>query len=147
MEDVAKAAGVSRKTVYNVINNKGSVSKDVRLKVEKCIMNLDYKTSIVAQSLKTGNTNLIGVVLPDLYHPAYVSFLESVEREARLTGYNIIACNYDYHVKLEDYYFDMLYKRNVDGILYNNFILDDSDYDCRTNVLKADCQINCNFTP
>ena len=137
MEDVARAAGVSRKTVYNVLNNKGSMSEEVKARVLKSVKELNYKTSIVAQSLKTGKTNLIGVVLPDMYHPAYVSILQSIEMIARKKGYNIIACNYDYKVKLEDYYFDMLYKRNVDGIIYQPFILDNIDYDYRTNVLKA----------
>ena len=137
MEDVAKAAGVSRKTVYNVINNRGSVSEKVRDRVKKTVKALNYKPSIAAQSLKTGKTNLIGVVLPDLYHPAYVSILHSIESEARKRGYNIIACNYDYKAELEEYYFDMLYKRNVEGIIYQPFILDDKDYDYRTNVNKS----------
>ena len=138
MEDVAKAAGVSRKTVYNVLNNNSDMmSKEVREQVLKCVKELNYKPSIAAQSLKTGKTNLIGVVLPNLYHPSYVAQLVDIEVEARKMGYNIIACNYDYKTDLEDYYFDMLYKRNVDGIIYQPFILDNINYDIRTNVIKA----------
>ncbi|MBQ0104859.1 MAG: LacI family DNA-binding transcriptional regulator, partial [Armatimonadetes bacterium] len=118
MKEVAEKAKVSRKTVYNVINKKGSYSKEVEEKVNNAIKELNYKGSLIAKSLRTGKTNLIGVVMPDIIHPSYSQFLVSFEKEARLNDYNIIICIYDYKKEQEAYYFEMLYKRGVDGIAY-----------------------------
>ena len=65
-EDVAIAAGVSRKTVSNVVNRYPHVSKDVIRRVEAAIVELSYTPNHAARSLRTGRTRTIQLVIPEL---------------------------------------------------------------------------------
>ena len=126
--DVAKEAGVTRQTVYNVLNFPEKVSKKSIKKVEDAIKKLNYRPSFVARSLVTGKTDTIGLVLPETVNPTYSEMLEFIEKYTREKGYNTIICITDYKEELEKYYLDMLYKRNVDGIIICPFVLDSETY-------------------
>lgn len=65
-EDVAIVAGVSRKTVSNVVNRYPHVSKDVIKRVEAAIAELGYTPNHAARSLRTGKTRTIQLVIPEL---------------------------------------------------------------------------------
>lgn len=65
IKDVAKAAGVSIGTVSNVINGK-AVNEEIIRRVEAAIADLDYSPKTAAQKLKSSNTNVVGVMLPDI---------------------------------------------------------------------------------
>ena len=132
MEDVAREAGVARKTVYNVLNYPEKVSDKSKKKVNDAIKKLDYRGSYIAKSLVTGKTDTIGLILPEVYSPYYSRSLGIIETKAREAGYNTIICCVNNDLNLQHYYLDMLYKRNVDGIIIcpvimNNLQLDFSD--------------------
>ena len=63
MDDIAQLAGVSKASVSRVINNK-QVSPEIRAKVEKIINELHYQPNLIAQSLTTKTTNVIGLIIP-----------------------------------------------------------------------------------
>lgn len=65
-EDVAVVAGVSRKTVSNVVNRYPHVSKDVVKRVEAAIVQLGYTPNHAARSLRMGKTRTIQLVIPEL---------------------------------------------------------------------------------
>lgn len=64
--DVAIRAGVSRKTVSNVVNRYPHVSKDVMRRVDAAIEELGYTPNHAARSLRTGRTRTIQLVIPEL---------------------------------------------------------------------------------
>jgi DNA-binding LacI/PurR family transcriptional regulator len=80
--DVAKAAGVSQKTVPRVFNNEPYVSADVRARVLEAAEQLGYRLNPAARALASGRTRSIGVVAlgTALYGPA--SLLVGIERAA-----------------------------------------------------------------
>ena len=59
LHDVAKLAGVSFKTVSNVINEHPHVAEATRIKVEAAIKQLDYRPNRSARSLRSGRTGAI----------------------------------------------------------------------------------------
>ncbi len=63
MNDIAQLAGVSKASVSRVINNK-PVSTEIREKIEKIINELHYQPNLIAQSLTTKKTNVIGLIIP-----------------------------------------------------------------------------------
>ena len=72
MRDVAAKAGVSVATVSHVINNTRFVADSTREKVQAAIQELNYNPDTMARIFKTGRTNLVGFVVPnisDLRHP------------------------------------------------------------------------------
>lgn len=69
IKDVAREAGVSIKTVSNVVNHTGSMRQQTRERVEKSMRELGYKVNVSARSLKTGVSNLIGLGIFDFSQP------------------------------------------------------------------------------
>lgn len=65
ISDVAKLAGVSKKTVSRVLNNEASVKADTRQQVQIAIEQLGYKPDLSARRLRTGQTFLLAILYPD----------------------------------------------------------------------------------
>lgn len=66
LHDVARLAGVSIKTVSNVVNDHPQLRDDTRLKVQAAIDALDYRPNLTARNLRSGRTGAIGLALPEL---------------------------------------------------------------------------------
>jgi len=120
MRDIAKIAGVSVQTVSNVINNRDTaISGKTKKKILKLIEKHDYKPSKVAQSLRRGRTETIGLVVPDMvYHPFYPKIFDVIESELRNRGFNIVLFNTRENILLEEKAVDELLKHKVDGIIF-----------------------------
>lgn len=90
IKDVAAIAGVSFTTVSHVVNNSRPVSAEVRLKVERAILELDYVPSAVARSLKARNTLTIGLLVPNATNPYFAELARGWKTGVRRTA---IACS------------------------------------------------------
>jgi DNA-binding LacI/PurR family transcriptional regulator len=66
VRDVARRAGVSPKTVSNVVNGTFPVSPQTRTRVEEALSALDYVPNLSARGLRNGRTGVIALALPDL---------------------------------------------------------------------------------
>ena len=62
LQDVAKRAGVSVKTVSRVVNNQGEISEATRKHVQTAINELGYRPNILARSLVNQRSNTLGVL-------------------------------------------------------------------------------------
>ena len=69
VRDVARRAGVSPKTVSNVVNGTIGVSPKTRMRVEAALVELDYVPNLSARGLRNGRTGVIALALPDLTTP------------------------------------------------------------------------------
>ncbi|MFT3889423.1 MAG: LacI family DNA-binding transcriptional regulator [Arachnia sp.] len=90
MQDVAKLAGVSAKTVSNVVNNHPQVSTATKEKVRKAIEKLGYEVNLTARNLRQGRTGLIGLALPELKLPYFAELADSIIREAEAVGLRVM---------------------------------------------------------
>jgi LacI family repressor for deo operon, udp, cdd, tsx, nupC, and nupG len=66
MKDVADHAGVSIRTVSNVVNDFPYVSDEMRRKVQSSLDELGYSMNPVAKGLRSGRTDMIALVVPQL---------------------------------------------------------------------------------
>ena len=66
MKDVAALAGVSPKTVSNVVTGTFAVSGETRARVERAMQQLDFVPNLSARGMRTGRSGTIAVALPDL---------------------------------------------------------------------------------
>ena len=66
LRDVAALAGVSFKTVSNVVNDYPHVSPATRERVMAAIAELDYRPNRMARSMRTGRTGAMGLAVPEL---------------------------------------------------------------------------------
>jgi len=75
--DVARHAGVSPRTVSNVVNNYPFVSASTRKRVEQSISALGYQPNLTARNLRRGRTGMVALVLPEPLHIPYFSELSA----------------------------------------------------------------------
>lgn len=73
IKDVAKIANLSVATVSRYLNQNGYVSKRSSERIEQAIQELDYKPSSVARSLSKKQSNIIGLIVPDIKIPIFQS--------------------------------------------------------------------------
>ena len=79
IKDIAKKANVAPSTVSNVLNNTKYVTEDVRERVFSAVEELGYRPNLVARSLKTKQTNTVGVIIPDLTNAFFIEIVNAIE--------------------------------------------------------------------
>jgi LacI family transcriptional regulator len=117
IREVADRAGVSPTTVSHVINNTRFVSEDVRRSVQAAMDELGYAPNALARSLRRGETHTIGLVLPDSANPFFAEVGRAIEATAFDVGYSVILCNTEGDSAKEQFYLDLLAKKQVDGVI------------------------------
>lgn len=89
MAHVGVAAGVSDRTVSNVLSGKVPVSPATREAVMKAVQELGYRINTSARGLKTGRTGSITLAVPDLSIDYFVELTQAVMREAESMGWSV----------------------------------------------------------
>ncbi|MFF0850969.1 LacI family DNA-binding transcriptional regulator [Streptomyces sp. NPDC003280] len=71
LKDVAALAGVSPRTVSNVVSGSASVAEETRVRVQAALDELGYRPNVAARNLRAGRTGLVGLVIPELHSPYF----------------------------------------------------------------------------
>lgn len=87
---VAELAGVSTGTVSKYLNNPVNLKEKTRIKVEQAIEALQYSPNPIARSMRTGKTNCISVVVPDISNPFFAEVYVSINLSANKAGYTTV---------------------------------------------------------
>jgi LacI family transcriptional regulator len=117
MRHVAMLAGVSIATVSAVINETAPVRPERKKRVVDAMAALNYSPDAIARGLKTGKTNAIGVVVPDITNAFYPEVIRGVEDGARAAGYSVLLCDSNEDPGREAEHLNSLFSRRVDGVL------------------------------
>ncbi len=84
--DVARLAGVSRSAVSRAFTPGAYVSKATRAKVQRAAELLGYRPDMLARSLTTSRTYLVGVITTHLDNPFYATLLQRLIEEIQKAG-------------------------------------------------------------
>jgi len=117
IKDVARLAGVSNGTASAVINGKNRVSARMQRRVEEAMRALDYHPDHMARGLKTGRSEVVGMIIPDLTNPFFVELMCGVEETARSAGYSVIFSNSNENPAQERENLAMLHSQRVGGVV------------------------------
>jgi len=90
INDVCKAAGVSKATVSRVLNNSTQVREATRETVLSVIKELGYQPNTLAQALATNTSNSIGLVLPEFRSDYFGSILHHAGQGALQAGKKLL---------------------------------------------------------
>jgi DNA-binding LacI/PurR family transcriptional regulator len=88
--DVAERAGVSMKTVSNVVNGYAHVQPKLRERVQAAIDELGYRPNLTARRLATGKTGMIALAMPEIDHPYFAEIASHLAAAASSRGYRVI---------------------------------------------------------
>lgn len=83
MSDVARHAGVSQRTVSNVVNNYVHVSPATRARVQASLDALGYRPNTAARRLRTGRTGTVTLAVPTFRERYFADLAEAVVSAAR----------------------------------------------------------------
>jgi LacI family transcriptional regulator len=89
IRDVAKAAGVSPKTVSRVINNEPRVLASTRDHVLATIRDLGFHPNPIARGLATKQTRTLGLIVPDISNPFFAGGIDGCVAMAEQHDYNL----------------------------------------------------------
>ncbi|MDE0362162.1 MAG: LacI family DNA-binding transcriptional regulator [Rhodospirillaceae bacterium] len=127
MREVADDVGVSIATVSYVLNDRGSVSDEVRRKVRRAAAKLGYRQNRAARAMKIGRTDIIGLIIPNIENPFFATLVQSVLQEAQRRDHQVFVVDTEGSHESEIKAMRGLVAQGVDGIIV--FPIDDSDLD------------------
>ena len=113
-------AGVSPSTVSFVLNGKGKqmrISASVQKKIHQLATKHRYHPNQIAVSLRTGRSNLIGLVVETISGNFLGSLARDIEDEAELFGYKVVYCSTENQLTKGRELIRMLSQRQVDGYI------------------------------
>ncbi len=143
IHDVAKIANVSVTTVSRVLNNRGYISEATRAKVYKTMEELNYQPNEIARSLLRKQSNVIGLIIPNVSHPFFSELTNYVENYAYEQGFKMLLCNSQMDPVKEKDYIEMLKRNRVDGIIMGSHTLQVEEYKSLSSpIVTIDRQIS-----
>jgi LacI family transcriptional regulator len=90
LQDVARAAGVSRTTASNVVMGTGRASDETRRRVRQAMADLGYVYSQAAGSLRRRSSRAVGVVVTNIHRPHFGELLIGLESTLTEAGYTAL---------------------------------------------------------
>ncbi|MEU9826358.1 LacI family DNA-binding transcriptional regulator [Micromonospora chersina] len=115
---VAREAGVSPSTVSNFLNGRPErMLPQTRSRVAAAIDKLGYRPNRAARQLRTGQNQVIGLVVPSVANPFWGSFARMLERAALADGYRVLLCNSERDPERERGYLDELWADGIRGVV------------------------------
>lgn len=120
-KDVALRAGVSRSTVSYVLNDqtdlKVPISAETRQRVMEAIDELGYEPDARAQSLRSGSTNIVGVIIPAIQNPFFWQILSGISENLQEAGYSLHLTHHPLDQQQEANTIRELTRQPVDGFI------------------------------
>ncbi|HVN03842.1 MAG TPA: LacI family DNA-binding transcriptional regulator [Bryobacteraceae bacterium] len=117
MKDIARDLNVSVMTVSKVLRNHGDISKATRERVLQRVRELNYAPNHAAQSLATGRSLSIGLIVPDLEHPFFSEIAKAIARRIRARDYGLIIASSEDNPALEQSELERMLARQVDAVI------------------------------
>ncbi|MCT4602624.1 MAG: LacI family transcriptional regulator [Marinifilum sp.] len=130
IKDIAHELDLSKTTVSFVLNKKGdekNISKKTQKKILDYVKKVNYQPNQIAKSLKQGQTNTIGYLVPDISNPFFAKIGRLLEDHFWEKGYHLLIGSTDENTDKEAQLLNMFVNRQVDALIVAScFIQSDS---------------------
>lgn len=120
INSIAKYLEVSTTTVSFVLNGKAEekrISDKLVKKVMDYVEEIGYKPNSLARSLRTGKSNIIGLIVEDISFPFFSTIARRIEEKANRNGYKIIYSSTENDVSKTRELISMYEEKHVDGYI------------------------------
>ena len=131
--EVAKLAGVSQSAVSRVFTPGASVSERTKEKVHSAAAKLGYRPNVLARSLITGRSRIIGLVVAYLDNYFYPEAVELLSNALQKKGYHVLVFMASKTAGNIDHVFEEMLDYQVDGVIAASVALS-SDLAARCNA-------------
>ncbi|WP_165224879.1 LacI family DNA-binding transcriptional regulator [Affinirhizobium pseudoryzae] len=117
LNEIATLLGVSSATVSNALAGKGRVSAELADKIRSTAASLGYTPSLTGRALRTGRTQVLGLVLPNIANPLFPQIAQAIEQAAAKAGYGVLIADSHGDIAAQTAAISRLVERAVDGIV------------------------------
>src|SRR5699024_2809886 len=90
LEDIAERLDLTKVSVSKALRDHSDISEETREQVKKMAKKMGYRPNLVARSLTSNKTNIVGVVVPKMAHPFFSAVLEGIYQAALKSEYEVI---------------------------------------------------------
>src|SRR3954453_13087546 len=131
IKDVARHAGVSVKTVANVINDFPFVSAATRAKVQQALKDLDYRPNLSARQLRGGRTGVVALAVPEISAPYFAELAAQFVQQAKGHNWTVLIDETQGDRGSERVVLDGIKSPLVDGLIVSPLALSAADIGAR----------------
>lgn len=117
LKDIAQDLGVSVITASKALRGSSDISEETRARVLERMRQLNYRPNMAARALATGQTYILGLVVPDLVHPFFAEVAKALGDSLRVHGYGLILASSGEDPEIEQSEMRMMLARGVDALL------------------------------
>lgn len=117
MKDIADELGLSAVTISKVLREHPDIGEETRERVLRRVRELNYQPNILARSLVTGRSFLVGLIVPDLIHPFFAEIAKALSIAIRAKGYSLIVSSSEEDPELEAREIRQLRARRLDALV------------------------------
>jgi LacI family transcriptional regulator len=118
--DVARLAGVSISTVSRVVKGETDIVREkTRKRVYDAIEVLGYEHNAIASSLRTDQTYMIGLSIPDIASSIWAEVTRGVQDSIEASGYMVVLLNSDQDATRQRKHLQMVKRNRFDGLIIN----------------------------
>ena len=117
IKDIANVLGITPSAVSRALSNHPRISDKTKIAVRQVAENLNYQPNHLATALRTGKSNLVGVIIPRNNSSFFSSVVENIEKVLNKEGYNIIITQSYESYEKECNNIDSLLYTQVDGVI------------------------------
>lgn len=128
VKDLARLCKVSIGTVDRAINDRGGINPETRRKILETAEEYGFVKNQNAQSLSSGRSKLLGVIMTNLKNEFLTTLLSAIEAEAALCGYSAIIMLSNYSPERELECVERMRAMNIAGLIVFPVISDPSHY-------------------
>lgn len=118
LKDVAQEAGVSAAAVSFALHGGGNLSDEMRKRLVEVAQKAGYRANRLARATRTGKSNSIGLIIPDLCNPYFPELAQSIEQAARDQGFLVVLVDEQNSDAGTVSVYDLLVSNGVDGIIW-----------------------------
>lgn len=115
--DIAKELNITFSTVARALNDHPAISEATKKAVRETAERLDYRQNKLASSLRSGRTNIIGVIVPSLHVSFFSSVVHGIEKIMNDNGYNILLYQSNESKIQQEKGIETFLQSRVDGII------------------------------
>lgn len=133
--DIARKLNIDPATVSRALHNHPSISERTKTMVINTAEKLNYNRNNLASSLRSGRTNVIGVMVPSADISFFGSVVHGIEALANEKGYSVLIYQSNESRSYEEKGLNTFLNARVDGILVS-IAKDTRDYSHFTNIKK-----------
>lgn len=129
LKDIAERLNVSIATVSWTLSGQGDkrrIGREVQKRILAYAEEINYRPNYIAKGLQTGQTGVLGLIVPDITDSFYSSIARQMEIDAEERGYSLMICSSEASQDREDRLLSTFRSRQIDGIVIASVEMSDS---------------------